>query len=67
MRQKSIVEIQDIRDELIMELHEVYAGSPNTTYTAYRKAQNSLKRNEEMTFSDSEIDDFLPKELKRGK
>lgn len=58
--------LQEDRDGLLTELHSVYAGSPSTTYQAYKKAQEALKRNEDMTFSDEEIDAFLPKELKRS-
>ncbi|MDG6027369.1 MAG: hypothetical protein E3K40_11800 [Candidatus Brocadia sp.] len=58
--------LQEERDKLLTELHAVYAGSPSTTYQAYKKTQEALKRNEDMTFSDEEIDAFLPKELKRG-
>lgn len=54
------------RDSLSRELHVVYAGSPSTTYGAYKKAQQSLKVNEDMTFSDDELDAFLPPDLKRG-
>jgi hypothetical protein len=54
------------RDRLVIALHSVYAGSPSTTYTAYKKAQDALKRNEEMTFSDEEINAFLPKHLRRN-
>lgn len=52
------------RDRLVVALHSVYQGSPSTTYAAYRRAQESLKYNEEMTFSDEEIDAFLPKQLR---
>ena len=55
------------RDELLKELHSVYAGAPSTTYQAYRKAQIALQQLEDMTFSNSEIDAFLPSELKRTK
>ncbi|MFJ4457192.1 SLATT domain-containing protein [Pseudomonas sp. NPDC089392] len=58
--------LQGERDKLMAELHAVYLGSPSTTYQAYRKAQKALKELEDMTFSDKEIDAFLPKELKRG-
>jgi hypothetical protein len=51
---------------LLEELHAVYVGAPSTTFQAYRKAQDALKKYEDMTFSDEEIDAFLPKELKRG-
>lgn len=54
------------RDRLVLALHAVYAGSPSTTYAAYRRAQTALQKNEEMTFSDQEIDALLPKQLRRG-
>ncbi len=66
MGQKPLEAIQIERDTLLTALHNVYAGSPSTTYAAYKKAQEALKRNEDMTFSDQEIDAFLPRELKRG-
>jgi hypothetical protein len=58
--------IRGERDELMKALHAVYAGSPSTTYRAYRQAQEALQRKEDMTFSDAEIDAFLPRELKRS-
>jgi len=64
---KSIEVAQKERDSLAMELHDIYAGSPSTTIPAYRKAQTALKQGQEMTFSDKEIDAFLPNELKRSK
>jgi len=54
------------RDKLIDALHTVYAGSPSTTHAAYRKAQEALQKHQDMTFSDAEIDAFLPGELKRS-
>jgi hypothetical protein len=64
--EKPIESLQKERDKLAEELHSVYSGTPNTTFQAYRKAQDALKKYEDMTFSDEEIDAFLPKELKRG-
>lgn len=61
---KGDIEVRIERDRLVVALHAVYAGSPSTTYVAYRRAQESLKYNEEMTFSDGEIDAFLPKQLR---
>jgi hypothetical protein len=61
---KDAEEVRTERDRLVVALHAVYAGSPSTTYAAYRRAQASLKFNEEMTFSDEEIDAFLPKQLR---
>jgi hypothetical protein len=39
---------------------------PRDDGQAYRKAQTALQVNEDMTFTDDEIDAFLPAELKRG-
>jgi len=65
MGEKPIESLQKERDELLEKLHAVYSGAPSTTYKAYKKAQEALKQLEDMTFSDAEIDAFLPKELKR--
>ncbi len=66
MGAKSIEILQNERDILLEELYSVYSGAPSTTYQAYKKAQEALKQLEDMTFSDEEIDAFLPKELKKG-
>lgn len=66
MGEKPLEDLQKERDYLIEELHSVYTGAPSTTFQAYKKAQEALKHNEDMTFSDEEIDAFLPQELKRG-
>ncbi|MDU8923645.1 SLATT domain-containing protein [Pasteurellaceae bacterium LIM206] len=54
------------RDRLLEELYSIYASAPSTNFRAYQKAQKALKELEDMTFSDDEIDKFLPKELKRS-
>ncbi|PWN08021.1 SLATT domain-containing protein [Rhodohalobacter mucosus] len=63
---KDISLIQKERDQLLDKLGTVYEGAPSTLPKAYLKAQEALKKLEDMTFSDSEIDAFLPDELKRG-
>jgi len=55
------------RDMLINELKEIYLDAPDTTSKAYSIAQKALKIKEEMTFSDEEIDQFLPKALRKHK
>jgi hypothetical protein len=52
------------RNEVIEELKLIYKFAPTTSSGAYKKAQKALKINEELTFSDNEIDQFLPSELK---
>jgi hypothetical protein len=54
------------RDKLQKELHSLYKGAPRTISKAYQEASSALKTNEELTFSDEEIDNFLPKELRRN-
>lgn len=58
--------IRNRRDSLMNELHQIYIGSPSTNFLAYKKAQKALQAQEEMTFSEQEIDAFLPDELKRS-
>lgn len=62
---KPIEDIKKERDILLEDLHSIYSGAPSTTFKAYRKAQDALQNNEELTFSDEEIDAFLPKELRK--
>jgi len=64
--ESTLEEIQKKRDLLLESLHSVYAGSPSTTFAAYKKAQKALQSQEDMTFSNEEIDAFLPTELKRS-
>lgn len=52
-----------IRDGLIRELKIIYKFAPQTSSEAYGEASNALKKNEELTFSNKEINNFLPKDL----
>lgn len=60
-----IGKITAVRDELQEQLGSIYKGSPRTNSKAYKEATAALKLNEELTFSDEEIDLFLPKELRK--
>lgn len=62
---KSIGDLTQERDTLLGELHSAYNGAPSTTYAAYKKAQQALKQLEDMTFTDKEIDAFLPTKLRK--
>lgn len=62
------IEISDIikrRDTLQDKLSEVYKVSPRTSNKAYRIAQDSLKNMEELTFSNEEINKFLPENIRK--
>ena len=67
MLEKPLEALQQKRDELVQQLYEIYRGAPSTNYKAYVRAQKALQQLGDMTFSDAEIDAFLPIELKRGK
>jgi hypothetical protein len=47
------------------KLTKTYKGSPRTFSKAYKDAQKALKVNEELTFTDKEIDAFLPFPLRK--
>lgn len=66
MGEKPLESLQLERDDLLEELHAVYSGAPSTTYQAYKRAQQALQHAEDMTFTDEEIDAFLPRELRKG-
>jgi SMODS and SLOG-associating 2TM effector domain family 4 len=54
------------RDALQEQLEPIYASSPQTDAKAFSAAQDALKDNEELTFSSSEIDCFLPAAHRRS-
>lgn len=60
-----LAKLRTRRDELQTTLHKVYKSAPRTDDEAYGKAQKALKDHEELTFSDTEIDAFLPAPLRR--
>lgn len=61
----TIDEIIKRRDLLQNKLFNIYLGAPRSINKAYDEATKALKTNEELTFSDEEIDMFLPTELKK--
>jgi hypothetical protein len=65
MGEKPLESLQSERDALLERLFSTYSGAPSTTHQAYRKAQEALKKYEDMTFTDEEINAFLPKELRK--
>ena len=62
---KEIEQLQIIRDELNEQLMNSYRGAPKTINKAYEIASKALQQNEEFTFSDAEIDKFLPQSLRK--
>ena len=61
----SFEEITSKRDQLQNGLSVIYSGSPRILSTGYNKVTKALKINQELTFSDDEIDMLLPRELRK--
>lgn len=57
-------EIAVRRDELDEQSVAVYSTAPNTNARSYSAASRALKVNEDFSFSDEEINQFLPTALK---
>ncbi len=60
----ALQQVRDKRDRLQADLEKVYVGAPRTTSTSYGRAQKALQKEEELTFTDSEIDALLPPRLR---
>ncbi|WP_126247183.1 SLATT domain-containing protein [Chitinophaga rhizosphaerae] len=63
---KDIPLLQQRRDELNEQLVNTYRGAPKTISKAYNEASIALQKQEEFTFSDEEIDKFLPEQLRKS-
>jgi hypothetical protein len=61
----ALEDLRKRRDEFQSQLYKIYRNAPHTDSEAYGKAQDALKNKEDLTFSDTEIDAFLPDPLKR--
>lgn len=66
MKQKTAVELYSKYELLMNQLHKVYSESPNTTDAAVKNAKLALNVTLDNTFSDEEIDSYLPKELRKA-
>lgn len=53
------------RDDLQKRTMEIYNQSPRTDSKSYKEAQKALKKDEEQTFSEKEIDNILPNSIRR--
>ena len=61
---RSVEEVRAERDRLTGVLEDIYKGAPRTDGSAYAAAQQALKRDEELFFTDQELDRMLPKRLR---
>jgi hypothetical protein len=63
----TLIQLNLALNESHSSLHttSIYQNAPRTNSQAYGEAQKALKIQEEMTFSDEEIDQFLPTTLRK--
>ncbi|MDE1368177.1 SLATT domain-containing protein [Bacillus licheniformis] len=52
------------RNELLEKLTNLYNNAPSTTSKDYKKAQKSLKDEDEFTFEEGEVNRFLPPSMR---
>lgn len=65
MQSLEVNEIIKKRDLLQEKVFKIYQNAPRTDSKAYNEASKGLKEQEELTFSDEEIDKFLPRVLRK--
>ena len=53
-------------NSIVKELNEIYVSAPSTTDAAVRMAEQALKTKDEYTYTQEEIDHFLPPALRGG-
>jgi len=61
---RAVEEVRSERDRLNQLLEEIYKGTPRTDSKAYEAAQKALKADQELFFTDSELDHMLPQRLR---
>ena len=59
-------EISQEYNSIVNELNDIYVGAPSTTETAVKLAEQALKTKDEYTYTQEEIDHFLPPALRGG-
>lgn len=64
LMKKSPEEIQQDYDKVMSRINELYINAPTTSDKALKLAKKALSINKEYTYSDDEIDNFLPNSLK---
>lgn len=65
LKKDSVVNLYKEYELLVKRTDEIYAEAPNTTEKAVEQARVALNIKKDNTFSDEEIDSFLPESLRR--
>lgn len=64
MKKKDVYEIDENYQKIMKKLNELYVSAPSTTDNAVDRASEALNVNKEYTYTEEEIDKFLPSSLK---
>jgi len=67
LKQESIQTIYEKYEGAVQQLDKAYADAPNTTDQAVTRAKKALNVSKDNTFSDDEIDSFLPIGLRKDR
>lgn len=65
LRRRSVESLVQEYRQLLKKTSEIYDNAPNTTDEAVDLARVALKINKDNSFTNNEIDMFLPNSLKR--
>lgn len=63
---RNVDEVRQTRDQLNSVLEDIYNSAPRTDSDAYAAAQQALKQEQELFFTDAELDHMLPEPLRKG-
>lgn len=66
LRSLDTTEIVTKRNDLQNQTYEIYKSSLKTDYKSYKEARKALKKKEEQTFDEKEIDIMLPNSLRKN-
>jgi len=66
LKEKTVAELENRYHELMDEANEIYREAPQTTDKAVAMAKEALQVKGDNTFSDEEINSYLPQSLKNG-
>ena len=66
LMKKDLSEINDLYSEIMERVNKLYVEAPATSNKALRLAEKALKDDGEYSFTEEEIDRFLPEAI-RGK
>ena len=67
LKQESVQTIYEKYEGVVQQLDKVYTDAPNTTDKAVIRAREALNVSKDNTFTDDEIDSFLPIGLRKDR